>query len=92
MPKFRLRADHAPVDLFEPSRSFESFQVEPGGLVDVPGDLVTSRPKPKEGQEPSPLPDDAFIVLDGGVERAWPKAVWELDKPAAPAASPVKEK
>jgi len=93
MPKFRLRADHAPVDLFEPSRSFESFQVEPGGLVDVPGELVTSRPKLKEGDAPlPPLPDDAFIVLDGGVERAWPKAVWELDKPAAPAASAVKEK
>lgn len=93
MPRFRLRSDHGPVDLFQPAGGPDSFRIEPGEEVNVPGDLLTSRPTPKKNEpEPPPLPDDAFIVTHGGEEHAWPKAVWELaDKPAAPAA-PVKEK
>jgi len=96
MPRFRLRSDHAPVDLYQPSGGPDSFQIEPGQEVEVPGELVTERPTPKKGDPaPAPLPDDAFLVSHGGDEQAWPHAVWELaDKPTptAPAASPVKEK
>lgn len=90
MPRFRLREDHPAVILAE----LDAFNVEPGGLVEVPGDLVTVRPKPKDDEPaPPPIPDDAYLVANNGVERAWPKAVWELaDKPAAPAAPSVKEK
>lgn len=97
MPRFRLRSDHAPIDLYHPSGNVDSFQIEPGQEIEVPGEVVTERPTPKKGDpEPAPLPDDAFIVANGGEEQAWPHAVWELaDKPTAapaPAASPVKEK
>jgi len=96
MPRFRLRSDHAPIDLYQPAGGPDSFQIEPGQDVDVPGELVTERPTRKKGEsEPGPIPDDAYLVSHGGEETAWPHAVWEIaDKPAAPAsaASPVKEK
>lgn len=95
MPRFRLRPEVGPVDLYHPGGHFDSLPVEPGQAVDAPGELVTSRPSPKDGEAPpDPLPEDAYIIAGGGEERAWPKAVWELveDKPAASAASAVKEK
>lgn len=94
MPRFRLRLDHDPVSLFQPAGGNEALPVEPGQVVDVPGELVTSRPAPKKDEPtPEPLPDDAFIVANGGEERAWSKAMWELDgKPdKAAKAAPVKE-
>lgn len=63
----------------------DSMLVEPGQEVDVPGTLVTSRPKPKGDEpEPEPLPEDAYVVAQDGEERLWPHANWELvaDKPA----------
>lgn len=79
MPKFTLRADHPSVTLFSP-RGYGSMVVEPGKEVDAPGDLVTERPK---DSELPPLPDDAYIVVHNGEEKAWPHALWELveDKP-----------
>ena len=53
-------------------------------VIEVPGVLVTSRQAPKDGEpEPGPIPDDAYLVDNQGVERAWPHATWELaeDKP-----------
>lgn len=91
MLKMKLKVDY-PVTLFSP-RGYESLTVEPGNTVDVPGDLVTSRPAPKKDEpEPTPLPDDAYIVVNNGEEKAWPHALWVLvdDKPAAKAAA-VKE-
>lgn len=89
MPKFRLRPDHPDVDLFQPAGGLDSIRVESGKTIEVPGVLVTSRPEPKEDDEPAPppLPDDAYIVATNGEERTWPHAVWELveDKPAVPA-------
>ncbi|WP_027930696.1 hypothetical protein [Amycolatopsis thermoflava] len=94
MPKFKLRDDHPAVDLYKPaSRGMGSFRVEPGQEIEVPGDLVTSRPEPKKGEEALPsLPEDAYIVANRGEEKAWPHAVWELvtEKPAVKAPA-VKE-
>lgn len=91
MPKFTLKVDHS-VTLFSP-RGNGSMVVEPGSEIDVPGELVTSRPK---DSDLAPLPDDAYIVLNNGEEKAWPHASWELvdDKPkkTEPAKAPaVKE-
>lgn len=86
MPKFRLRSDGQPVTILAKPGALDAFEVEPGQVVDVPGQLVTSRdPKAEE-----PLPSDAYIVANGDEERAWPHALWESvdDKPA----TPVKEK
>jgi hypothetical protein len=66
----------------------ERRPVDAGEVIEVPGRLVTSRPKPKDGEpEPEPLPEDAYLVDNDGEERAWPHATWELveDKPAAKA-------
>lgn len=80
MPRFRLRADQNPVDLFSRKEGDEQFHVEPGDLILVPGDLAKEQPQ-----------DDAYIVGEGDGARAWAKAQWELveDKPAK--AAPVKE-
>lgn len=51
--------------------------VEAGGVFEVDGEVATET-------------EDAYIVGDGDDARAWPKAQWELVKPAAKAAS-VKE-
>lgn len=65
-------------------------------VIEVPGVLVTSRPAPKDGEpEPGPIPTDAYLVDNQGVERAWPHASWELvgDKPKpAPKADAKVEK
>jgi hypothetical protein len=78
--KFTLRDDCAPISLFQPSSkaSFDQyFPVEPGGLVEVPGDLAKVQPH-----------DDAFVVVNGDEVRAWPKAMWNLAvSPTAPAAA-----
>ncbi len=69
----------------------ERRPVEAGETIEVPGVLVTSRPAPKAGEpEPAPIPVDAYLVDNQGVERAWPHATWELvaDKPAK---TPAKE-
>jgi hypothetical protein len=90
MPKFRLRSDAQPVTILARPGAPDAFEVEPGQVVDVPGQLVTSRDG-KKGEAVEPLPSDAYLVVHGGDERAWPHALWESvdDKPAAPA---VKEK
>jgi hypothetical protein len=67
-----IRDERRPVDVDE--------------TIEVSGVLVTSRPEPKEGDpESAPIPDDAYLVDNQGVERAWPRATWELveDKPKA---------
>lgn len=88
MPRFRLRSDHGSVDLFQPSAGADSFHVEPGETVEIPGELVTSQRNP----DSSPVPDDAYLVVRDDVEAAWPRETWELvnGSPAAPAA-PVEE-
>jgi hypothetical protein len=66
----------------------ERRPVDTGEVIEVPGSIVKSRPKPKDGDpEPAPIPDDAYLVVSDGEERAWPHATWELveDKPAAKA-------
>ena len=62
-------------------------------VIEVPGRLVTARPKPKDGDpEPAPIPDDAYLVDNEGVERAWPHATWELvDDKAKPVVKADKE-
>lgn len=87
MPRFRLRPDGQPVTILARPGSPDAFEVEPGKTVDVPGQIVTSR----DAKADEPLPSDAYIVVNGDEERAWPHALWESvdDKPAAPA---VKEK
>lgn len=76
--KFTLRDECAPVSLFQPSAkaAFDQyFPVEPGGLIEVPGELAKEQPY-----------QDAFLVVNGDETRAWPKALWDLaDKPAASA-------
>lgn len=91
MPKFRLRSDAQPVTILGKPDSLDAFEVTPGQVVDVPGQLVTSRPQPKDAPPVEALPSDAYVVTHGGEEKAWPHALWELadDKPAPPA---VKEK
>lgn len=76
MPKFTLKVDHS-VTLFSP-RGSGSMVVEPGKEIDVPGELVTSR-----SEKAAPLPDDAYIVVNNGEEKAWPHVLWKLveDKP-----------
>lgn len=87
MPKFRLRSDAQPVTILGRPGTLDAFEVEPGQVVDVPGKLVTSR-ESKKGEPVEPLPSDAYLVVHGDEERAWPHALWESvdDKPAAPAA------
>lgn len=92
MLRFRLLGDQ-PIDVYHPAGHGNSLRIEPGKAVEVSGDLVTSRPAPKKDEpEPTPLPEDAYIVALNGEEKAWPHALWELetDKPAAKAAA-VKE-
>lgn len=80
--------------VFKPEGDPQSRTVESGGLLEVAGTLVTSRPEPK-GDEPTPepLPEDAHLVDVGGEERAFPHALWELvgDKPKT-AAKPADTK
>lgn len=80
MPKFRLREDHDPVDLFSREEGDDQFHVEPGQEITVPGDLAKKQPV-----------EDAWIVGEGDDARTWAKSQWELveDKPAK--AAPVKE-
>lgn len=92
MLRFRLLGDQ-PIDLYHPAGHGNSLRVDVGAVVEVAGQLVTSRPVPKKDEpEPVPLPEDAYIVVNNGEEKAWPHALWELeqDKPAAKAAA-VKE-
>ena len=74
------------MDLFRPGGEPDSIQVQPGDEIEVPGDPVVIVADPLNPRE-----DDAWIVSSNGVERAWPKATWDLveDKPAKSA--PVKE-
>jgi hypothetical protein len=65
MPRFRLRSDCSPVALFFPQGHHDSLYVEPGDVIDVPGDVVADSP------------DDAFVIGTGDEARAWPKALWE---------------
>jgi len=92
MPKFTLKVDHA-VTLFSPEGRPGAMLVEPGKEIDVPGELVTERPQPKKDETPAPLPEDAYIVVNNGEEKAWPHSVWELvdDKPkkTEPVKAPV---
>lgn len=77
MPQFK-NVTGADVDLFRPAE-LGGRVVAAGDVVDVPGRIVTSRPKPKDGDPaPVPIPDDAYLVEDGGEERAWPHTSWEL--------------
>lgn len=72
----------------------ERRPVDAGEVIEVPGVLVTSRPKPKDGEpEPAPIPDDAYLVAGPAGERAWPHATWELvdDKPARASAKAENE-
>lgn len=71
----------------------ERRPVGAGEDIEVPGRLVTSRPKPKDGEpEPAPLPEDAYLVDNDGEERAWPHATWELvDDKAKPVVKADKE-
>jgi hypothetical protein len=63
-------------------RPYDSTPVDANGFAEVDGTLVEERPPAKDGEpEPEPLPEDAYIVDLNGVERAWPKALWELDAP-----------
>lgn len=80
MPRFRLRADQNPIDLFQRKEGDDQFHVEPGDLVLVPGELAKEQPQ-----------KDAYIVGEGADARAWAKSQWELveEKPAK--AAPVKE-
>ncbi|MGW3992354.1 hypothetical protein ACWEF6_02590 [Amycolatopsis sp. NPDC004772] len=83
MPKFTLKVDHA-VTLFSPEGRPGAMLVEPGDVIDVPGELVTSRPAPQDDEpEPTPLPEDAYTVANNGEEKTWPHSMWELveDKP-----------
>jgi len=79
MPRFRLRKDTDPIDLFQRAGA-EQFHVEPGQEIEVPGDLAKDQPQ-----------SDAYVIGDGDQARAWAKAQWELvdNKPAK--AAPVKE-
>lgn len=54
--------------LFARAGQAESFAVPPGGTVEVPGDVTAET-------------DDAVVVGDGDDARAWPAALWELDRP-----------
>lgn len=78
MPKFRLAEGHGDVDLFQIAGGPDSFRVTAGSFVEVPGDIAEET-------------EDAYIVGAGDDARAWPKAMWSIDKPAATAATP-KEK
>jgi hypothetical protein len=95
MPTFRLSDDHLEVSLSSPSWR-GGLTVKPGGTVTDLGELITSRPAPKIDPEtgepigpiPEPLPEDAYLVLGrDGTEKAWPKALWEL-QPEKTAAKP----
>lgn len=88
MPKFTLQVDY-PVTVGNP-RAMEAMTVAPGMTVEVAGEVVTSR---APDSDLPPLPDDAYIVANGGEEKAWPHALWGLveDKPAAKQAPAVKE-
>ena len=78
MPKFR-NVSGADLHLFGPGGQMGTYLVEAGEIANVMGELVTSRPTPKKDEpEPTPLPDDAYIVRSGDEEKAWPHAVWEL--------------
>lgn len=81
------------VDVWRPAE-LGGQGVDDGAVLEVDGELVESRPKPKDDQPAAPpLPEDAYIVVRNGEERAWPKAVWDLvtDKPAAKTARAEKE-
>lgn len=76
MPRLSLRPDQLAVDIYFPAGHADSLHVEPGDVIDVPGDLAPDQP------------DDAYVIGTGDDARAWPKALWDLaDAPAAPAAA-----
>jgi len=52
--------------LFARAGQAESLPVPPGGTVDVPGEVTAET-------------DDAVVVGDGDVARAWPKALWQVE-------------
>jgi hypothetical protein len=94
MLRFRLLADSA-IDVYHPAGHGDSLRIDPGKTVEVAGEVVTSRPKPKGDEpEPAPLPDDAYIVVNNGEEKAWPHTLWELveDKPASKTAAKPESK
>lgn len=72
MPRFRLRSDQPPYDIFFPQGHFDSLHVEPGDVIDVPGEVDADSP------------EDAYVTGTEDDARAWPKALWELaDAPAS---------
>lgn len=80
--------------VFKPEGDPSARGVGPGDVLEVAGDLVTSRPEPKDDEPAAePLPEDAYLVVQGGEERAWPRSVWELvgDKPKTAAKPADKE-
>lgn len=81
MPRFRLRADQNPIDLFSRKEGDEQFHVNPGQVILVPGELAKEQSI-----------EDAYIVGEGDEARVWAKSQWELVKDEKPAAkAPVKE-
>lgn len=71
MPKFRLLSSEA-LDLFVPAdKSRDSYAVEAGAEVKVPGDIASET-------------EDAYVVGVDANARAWSKTLWALvdDKPA----------
>lgn len=57
-----------PVDLYARTGEFESYRVEPGDTVEVPGEVT--HPK-EEGA-------DFFTIGEGDDARSWPLASWEV--------------
>jgi hypothetical protein len=80
--------------VFKPEGDPQSRNIEPGGVLELTGKLVTSRPEPKDDEPPvEPLPEDAYVVEVDGDERAFSHALWELvgDKPKTAAKPADKE-
>lgn len=53
---------------FYPAGHTDSVEVDAGGLLEVGGELTEELA-------------DAYLVSDGGIVRAWPKARWQLVVP-----------
>lgn len=67
------------VVLWAPGGHPDSLLVEPGQVVDVPGELAGQPGADELAVGAEPLPTDAHVlILPGGERRAFPTSRWQL--------------
>lgn len=70
------------VVLWAPAGHPDSLLVEPGQVVDVPGELAEDPTADELAGGAEPLPTDAYVlILPGGDHRAFPTSRWLTGSP-----------